>query len=83
MIGLPDARLGERTCACVITTDGRDVSLDEITSHLQQRGVARYLWPESIELCREFPRTPSLKVQKNELRKLILARIEARQPTKS
>ena len=76
VIGLPDQRLGERACACVITRDGRDISLQELTDFLQAKAFARYLWPESVVTCESFPRTPSLKVQKNELRKQVLARTQ-------
>jgi non-ribosomal peptide synthetase component E (peptide arylation enzyme) len=76
VIGLPDPRLGERACACVITRDGRDIALQELTDFLQTRAFARYLWPESVVACDSFPRTPSLKVQKNELRKQVLARAQ-------
>jgi len=72
VIGLPDPRLGERACACVITRDGKDISLAEITGFLEHNAFARYLWPERVVACESFPRTPSLKVQKNELRKQIL-----------
>lgn len=72
VVGLPDPRLGERACACIITHDGDEVSLEELTTYLDERGVARYLWPESVHMCKEFPRTPSLKVQKNQLRAEIL-----------
>jgi len=75
VIALPDPRLGERACACVITRDGKDITLSELTAFLEERGFARYLWPEHVSLCESFPRTPSLKVQKNELRKQILARL--------
>jgi non-ribosomal peptide synthetase component E (peptide arylation enzyme) len=75
VIALPDARLGERACACVITKDGQEITLSELTSFLEMRGFARYLWPEHVATCESFPRTPSLKVQKNELRKQILARL--------
>jgi acyl-CoA synthetase (AMP-forming)/AMP-acid ligase II len=78
VIGLPDARLGERTCACVITRDGADLSLEEVTSFLQSRDFARYQWPESVVRCESFPRTPSLKVQKPELRKQVIARLEGK-----
>lgn len=74
VIGLPDPRLGERACACVITRDGQGISLQELTDFLQANAFARYLWPESVVTCEKFPRTPSLKVQKNELRKQVLAR---------
>jgi cyclohexanecarboxylate-CoA ligase len=73
VIGLPDPRLGERACACVITRDGQDMSLPDITDFLGSIAFARYLWPEAVVICQDFPRTPSLKVQKNELRKQVLA----------
>jgi non-ribosomal peptide synthetase component E (peptide arylation enzyme) len=76
VIALPDPRLGERACACVITRDGKDITLSELTAFLEARGFARYLWPEHVTVCESFPRTPSLKVQKNELRQQILARLE-------
>ena len=74
VIGLPDPRLGERACACVITRDEKDMSLSEITDFLASVAFARYLWPEAVAMCENFPRTPSLKVQKNELRRQVLAR---------
>ena len=37
-------------------------------------GVAKYTWPESVEVFEEFPRTPSLKVVKRDVVKLILER---------
>lgn len=74
VVGLPDPRLGERACACVIARDGKDISLAEITDFLERKAFARYLWPERVVLCESFPRTPSLKVQKNELVKRILRR---------
>src|ERR1700722_10174393 len=72
VIGLPDARLGERACACVITRDGKDISLAEITEFRQHKAFARYLWPEHVAVCHSFPRTPSLKVKKIELLKQVL-----------
>lgn len=74
VIGLPDPRLGERACACVITGNS-GLILDNLTDYLGEKGVAQYLWPESLQLCTEFPRTPSLKVQKNQLKDEILKRL--------
>jgi acyl-CoA synthetase (AMP-forming)/AMP-acid ligase II len=73
VIAVPDDRLGERTCACVITRDGRGIELEELTHFLEQHSHARYMWPEYVYVCRSFPRTPSLKVKKNELRDEVLA----------
>ena len=35
-------------------------------------GVAKYTWPESVEVFDEFPRTPSLKVVKRDVVRQIL-----------
>jgi non-ribosomal peptide synthetase component E (peptide arylation enzyme) len=67
VVGLPDERLGERACACIVTRDGGDVSLDELRAHLERKGVARYSWPERVERFGYFPRSASLKVQKGVL----------------
>ncbi len=74
LVGLPDARLGERACACVITRDGAPIGLDALTQHLASRAVARYMWPERVEQFAEFPLTPSLKVRKPALIEAIAER---------
>ncbi|HEX5648471.1 MAG TPA: class I adenylate-forming enzyme family protein [Steroidobacteraceae bacterium] len=78
VVALPDPRLGERACACVITRDGRDVGLEELTQFLEARAFPRYQWPEAAERFDAFPRTPSLKVQKPELRRQVLERRRSR-----
>ena len=40
--------------------------------------MAKYTWPESVEVFDEFPRTPSLKVVKREVVELILERSRSR-----
>jgi non-ribosomal peptide synthetase component E (peptide arylation enzyme) len=75
VIALPDPRLGERACACVIPRSGCSLTLADLTSFLEARSFPRYQWPESVVICDEFPRTPSLKVQKPELRRQVLARL--------
>jgi non-ribosomal peptide synthetase component E (peptide arylation enzyme) len=72
LVGLPDERLGERACACVITRDGQPIALEEVTSYLSAHAVARYMWPERVERFDSFPRTPSLKVQKPALVALLV-----------
>jgi non-ribosomal peptide synthetase component E (peptide arylation enzyme) len=77
IIALPDPRMGERACACVITADGRPIELDELTAFLAKQSIARYMWPERVELFDEFPFTPSLKVRKQGLVELVVARDQA------
>jgi cyclohexanecarboxylate-CoA ligase len=75
VVPLPDDRLGERACAAIIARPGSPApTLSELQDFLDAEGVAKYTWPESVELFEEFPRTPSLKVVKRDVVKLILDR---------
>jgi acyl-CoA synthetase (AMP-forming)/AMP-acid ligase II len=64
VVGVPDRRLGEKACACVIPRDGADLQLEVLTSYLRDRGLAPFKLPERIEVMAEFPTTASGKVQK-------------------
>jgi acyl-coenzyme A synthetase/AMP-(fatty) acid ligase len=72
VIGVPDTRLGERSCACVVLADGAALDLDTMTSRLRAQGVATYKLPEQIEIVDHLPSTASGKVQKHELLKRVL-----------
>ncbi len=75
VVPLPDERLGERACAAIILEHGeRPPTLAELQEFLEREGVAKYTWPESIEVFDDFPRTPSLKVVKREIVKRIAER---------
>jgi cyclohexanecarboxylate-CoA ligase len=75
VVPLPDERLGERACAALILRSGqRAPTLAELQEFLGREGVAKYMWPESIEVFEEFPRTPSLKVVKREVVQRIVSR---------
>jgi cyclohexanecarboxylate-CoA ligase len=73
LVGLPDARLGEVGCACVIPETGETVTLEELRELLTEQQVTRQFWPERLALLTEFPLTPSGKVQKFRLRDLLTA----------
>jgi len=76
VVPLPDERLGERACAALILERGEHApTLAELQAFLEREGVAKYMWPESIEVFDEFPRTPSLKVVKREVVQQILASV--------
>ncbi|HUO72443.1 MAG TPA: AMP-binding protein [Solirubrobacteraceae bacterium] len=75
IVPIPDERLGERACAAIIPSEGNPApTLEEIQRFLDEQGVAKYTWPESVEIFQEFPRTPSLKVVKRDVVKQILER---------
>jgi non-ribosomal peptide synthetase component E (peptide arylation enzyme) len=75
VVALPDERMGERACAAIIPKDGATApTLEALQVFLDQAGVAKYTWPESVEPFETFPRTPSLKVVKRDVVELIIER---------
>jgi acyl-CoA synthetase (AMP-forming)/AMP-acid ligase II len=73
IVGVPDPRLGERNCLCVIPRPGKSVSLPEMVAYLRD-GVATYKLPEELEIFDEFPFTPTGKIQRHALTRQVLAR---------
>lgn len=68
VIGVPDARTGERVCAVVVPEPGRDVTLAALDAHCRARGLARHKTPERLEVVAALPRNLTGKVLKSELR---------------
>ena len=58
VVGMPDARLGERNCLCVVPRRGQDVTLEEMTALLDGK-VATYKLPEALEIFEVLPFTPT------------------------
>jgi acyl-coenzyme A synthetase/AMP-(fatty) acid ligase len=75
IVPLPDDRLGERSCAAIILNPGHAApTLEELQRFLDAEGVAKYTWPEFVEVFDDFPRTASLKVVKRDVAATILSR---------
>ena len=67
--------------AAVILEPGHPApTLPELQEVLAAEGLAKYSWPEAIEVFDEFPRTPSLKVVKHDVVTAIVARAGAASP---
>ena len=73
IVGVPDPRLGERNCLCVIPRPGERISLEEIVAFLKD-GVATYKLPEMVEVFEELPFTPTGKIQRHVLASQVLER---------
>lgn len=71
IIGVPDARMGEVTGACVLLKPGAELTQDELTGWARER-MANFKVPRHLYVMEDFPRTPLGKVQKFELRKAAL-----------
>jgi len=76
VVGIPDDRLGEGSCACIIPKEGETIKYEEIKSFFRDK-VARFKIPDRIELMDDFPTTPSGKVRKVELREIMAKKIES------
>ncbi|SFC27103.1 AMP-binding protein [Tropicimonas isoalkanivorans] len=74
VIGLPDDRLGQRACAAVIPRPGAPLTLTDITGFMATLGVAKFKYPERLELVDVIPRTASGKIRRDVLRDQILER---------
>ena len=67
VVGLPDERLGERACACVVLRDGASLDFATMCDRLDAAGLARFKRPERLEVLDALPATASGKIQKHEL----------------
>jgi non-ribosomal peptide synthetase component E (peptide arylation enzyme) len=67
VVGLPDPRLGERSCACVTLRAGQHIDFETIVARLRSSGLATYKLPERLVLLDTLPTTASGKVQKHEI----------------
>ena len=71
IVPVPDPILGERACCCVVLKPGETLSLDALCTWLQSKGVAKIKWPELLVSIAEMPMTPTRKIIKGALIKLI------------
>jgi long-chain acyl-CoA synthetase len=67
VIGVPDAHWGEAVTALVVARDGARPAPDDLIAFARER-LAGYKLPRAVEFVDGFPRTPSGKVLKRELR---------------
>ena len=71
LVGVADARLGERAMACARLRTGASLSLEEVRTFLSQKKVTKQFWPEAVVVLENLPRTASGKIQKNQLRAML------------
>ena len=63
LVGIPDERLGEKTCACVIPKPGVSIDLAEIIAFVKGK-VADYKLPEQLVIRAGFPMTATGKIRR-------------------
>jgi len=67
IVGLPDARTGERTCAVVVPNDDSRPDVDSLRAFLQSQGVAIFKAPEQVVIWEALPRNDAGKVLKHQI----------------
>ncbi len=73
LVGMPDPVLGERLCAFVAPrVPGDEPTLDSLLDLLRAAEVARFKWPERLEIVSALPRNPVGKILKRELRERLV-----------
>ena len=74
VVAIPDVRLGEKTCACIIPKSGQPITQEEVKAFFKDK-VAHFKIPDRVELMSEFPTTPSGKIKKNVLREMMMEKV--------
>jgi long-chain acyl-CoA synthetase len=69
VIGAPDTALGERVRACIVLNDDCTMTAEEVKAYLQDK-IAKYRIPEFVEFMDQFPRNPTGKILKQDLKKM-------------
>ncbi|MGW3284842.1 (2,3-dihydroxybenzoyl)adenylate synthase [Streptomyces sp. NPDC001002] len=78
VVGMPDATMGERTCAYLVPRGGATTPTQrELAAFLADRGVAAYKLPDRVEVVDIFPRTSVGKIDKKALGRRIAERLSA------
>ena len=77
IVPMPDPEYDERACAFVIPAPGADsVSVAELGVFLEHAGLAKFKWPERIEIVADFPMTSSGKLSKPRLKEIIAEKVK-------
>ena len=73
IVGVPDARTGERACAVIATPRSHALDVAALREFLEERHVARFKMPEQVEIWGALPRNSLGKILKHEIRAKLLA----------
>jgi acyl-coenzyme A synthetase/AMP-(fatty) acid ligase len=74
VFGIPDQRLGEVVCACVVAQPGANLDFETVMNHLKRLQLAPYKLPSRIEFVESLPTTETGKVTKPALAAWMLSR---------
>ena len=68
IVGLPDARTGERACAVIVPKASPGPDVDSLRAFLVDYGVAKFKVPEQVVIWDSLPKNDAGKVLKHQIR---------------
>ncbi|WP_417621265.1 AMP-binding protein [Parasphingorhabdus sp.] len=68
IVGVADARTGEKACAVIVPRDEQQPTVSDLANFLSGFGVAKFKYPEQVELRKALPKNEAGKVLKHLLR---------------
>ena len=71
IVGLPDAKTGERACAVIVPTGTAKPTVSDLATFLSQKGVAKFKYPEQVEIWESLPKNDAGKVLKHKIRNML------------
>ena len=70
VVGVPDATLGERVCACVVAVPGFKLNPQQIKQFCKEN-LANYKAPDIVEIMSAFPMTTTEKIQRFRIKEMM------------
>lgn len=72
IVGIPDPRTGEKACAVIVPSSEARPEVSDLAEFLAGFGVAKFKYPERIELRESLPKNDAGKVLKHVLRQQLI-----------
>jgi acyl-CoA synthetase (AMP-forming)/AMP-acid ligase II len=73
IVGLPDARTGERACAVIVPRSPPGPEVESLRAFLDAQGVAKFKVPEQVVIWDALPKNDAGKVLKHQIRAALAA----------
>ena len=77
IVKMPDKLMGERACAYVQPEPGETFTMGEMKQYLEEKGIARYKWPERLEIVDQIPQVGDGKIDMKGLEADIINKLKA------
>jgi cyclohexanecarboxylate-CoA ligase len=77
-VGIPDDRLGERVCACVVpASKSGELALEDLVEIARCAGLAKNKWPQHLVLLSSLPMTSSGKLRRPVLQESVIKQMSS------